>query len=143
MKIVIDASVAVKWFNIEEYSDEAVKLKNLHVAGIIKLIAPLHLIYEVGNSIWKNRQINNIDASNAVLYLLELEISLIPPDRKSIKRIMEIARNKNISFYDACYIGLAEKYGIPLISADKKQIEASKDIIKIFHIKDLESFLPV
>jgi len=23
MKIVIDASVAVKWFNIEEYSDEA------------------------------------------------------------------------------------------------------------------------
>ncbi|RLE67675.1 MAG: hypothetical protein DRJ34_04355 [Thermoprotei archaeon] len=132
MKIVIDASVAVKWFNIEEYSDEAVKLKNLHVAGIIKLIAPLHLIYEVGNSIWKNRQINNIDASNAVLYLLELEISLIPPDRKSIKRIMEIARNKNISFYDACYIELAEKYGIPLISADKKQIEASKDIIKIF-----------
>jgi len=132
MKIVIDASVAVKWFNIEEYSDEAVKLKNLHVAGIVKLIAPLHLIYEVGNSIWKNRQINNIDASNAVLYLLELEISLIPPDRKSIKRIMEIARNKNISFYDACYIELAEKYGIPLISADKKQIEASKDIIKIF-----------
>ena len=132
MKIVIDASVAVKWFNIEEYSDEAVKLKNLHVAGIIKLIAPLHLIYEVGNSIWKNKQINNIDASNAVLYLLELEISLIPPDRKSIKRIMEIARNKNISFYDACYIELAEKYGIPLISADKKQIEASKDIIKIF-----------
>jgi len=132
MKIVIDASVAVKWFNIEEYSDEAVKLKNLHVAGIIKLIAPLHLIYEVGNSIWKNKQINNIDASNVVLYLLELEISLIPPDRKSIKRIMEIARNKNISFYDACYIELAEKYGIPLISADKKQIEASKDIIKIF-----------
>lgn len=143
MKIVIDASVAVKWFNIEEYSDEAVKLKNLHVAGIVKLIAPLHLIYEVGNSIWKNRQINNIDASNAVLYLLELEISLIPPDRKSIKRIMEIARNKNISFHDACYIELAKKYGIPLISADKKQIEASKDIIKIFHIKDLESFLLV
>jgi len=45
---------------------------------------------------------------------------------------LEIARNKNISFYDACYIGLAEKYRIPLISADRKQIEASKDIIKFF-----------
>ena len=143
MRIVIDASVAAKWFNIEEYSEEAAKLKDLHVAGIIKLVAPIHLIYEVGNSIWKNKQINDIDASNAVSYLLELEILLTPPDRKSIKRIMEIARNRNISFYDACYIELAERYKIPLISADKKQIEASKDIIKIFHIKDLESFLLV
>ena len=35
--IVIDASVAVKWFNIEEYSDLALKIRDKHIRGKVTL----------------------------------------------------------------------------------------------------------
>ena len=39
-KVVIDASIVVKWFLEEEYSDKALKLRNDYVRGIISLAAP-------------------------------------------------------------------------------------------------------
>ncbi|MHA1596080.1 MAG: type II toxin-antitoxin system VapC family toxin [Candidatus Asgardarchaeia archaeon] len=136
MKVVVDASVVVKWFNVEEYGDKAVELKNAHVRGIVKVIAPVHLIYEVGNSIWKNRQLNVEDASNAIVLLLELNLELVSSSHKSIKRTMEIAREMEMTFYDASYVQLAEENKLTLITADEKQLEKSKDIIDVIHIKD-------
>ena len=136
MKVVVDASVVVKWFNVEEYGDKAVELKNAHVRGIVKVIAPVHLIYEVGNSIWKNRQLNVEDASNAIVLLLELNLELVSPSHKSIKRTMEIAREMEMTFYDASYVQLAEENKLTLITADEKQLEKSKDMIDVTHIKD-------
>ncbi|MGJ3628099.1 type II toxin-antitoxin system VapC family toxin [Sphingomonas sp. MMS24-JH45] len=46
--MVIDASVAVKWFVPEEDSDRAFKIVALH-----QLCAPSLLRTEVGNAIWK------------------------------------------------------------------------------------------
>ncbi|MHA1505997.1 MAG: type II toxin-antitoxin system VapC family toxin [Candidatus Asgardarchaeia archaeon] len=136
MKVVVDESVVVKWFNVEEYSDKAVELKNAHVRGIVKVVAPIHLIYEVGNSIWKNRQLNVEDTSNAIVPLLELNLELVSPSHKSIKRTMEIAREMEMTFYDASYVQLAEENKLTLITADEKQLEKSKDIIDIIRIKD-------
>ncbi|MHA1581171.1 MAG: type II toxin-antitoxin system VapC family toxin, partial [Candidatus Baldrarchaeia archaeon] len=98
--------------------------------------APIHLIYEVGNSIWKNKQLNVEDASEAIALLLELNLELISPSRKSVKRIMEIAREKEMTFYDASYVQLAEENNLTLITADSNQLEKSKDIVDVTHIKD-------
>ena len=136
MKVVVDASVVAKWFNVEEYSDKAVELKNAHVKGVVKIVAPIHLIYEVGNSIWKNKQLNVEDASEAISLLLELNLELISPSRKSVKRTMEIAREKKMTFYDASYVQLAEENNLTLITADSKQLEKSKDLVDVTHIKD-------
>jgi predicted nucleic acid-binding protein len=57
VKLVIDASVAAKWFNLEELSDKAADIKEAYVKGDLELAAPTHIIYEVGNSIWKNKQL--------------------------------------------------------------------------------------
>ncbi|MDJ0272650.1 MAG: type II toxin-antitoxin system VapC family toxin [Candidatus Caldarchaeum sp.] len=54
--IVIDASVAVKWFNKEEYSDDADRLKDAHVRGRIRLAAPELLLYEVLNALRYNAE---------------------------------------------------------------------------------------
>ena len=34
-KIVVDASVVAKWYLIEEYSDNAIKLRNDYVRGLV------------------------------------------------------------------------------------------------------------
>ncbi len=136
-KIVVDASIIAKWFNIEEYTDKAVKLKDAFVRGEVELCAPIHLIYEVGNSLWKNRQLTIKDACEAIVALMELGIELVEPTPQSVERIMEIARIKDMSFYDAAYVQLAEELNIPLITADEKQLKKSRELIKAIHIKDL------
>ena len=44
------------------------------IKGFILLSAPIHLVYEVGNSIWKNPQLSNIDAENDISSLMDLEL---------------------------------------------------------------------
>ncbi|MHA1722006.1 MAG: type II toxin-antitoxin system VapC family toxin, partial [Candidatus Baldrarchaeia archaeon] len=58
------------------------------------------------------------------------------PSRKSVKRTMEIAREKKMTFYDASYVQLAEENNLTLITADSKQLEKSKDLVDVTHIKD-------
>ncbi|MEB3778711.1 MAG: hypothetical protein GSR85_00550 [Desulfurococcales archaeon] len=40
-KVVVDASVAVKWFIEEEYTREALMLRDSYREGLVDLIAPL------------------------------------------------------------------------------------------------------
>lgn len=136
MKVVVDASVAAKWFNKEEYSGEAVALKQAYVDGTVELVAPMHLIYEVGNSIWKNKQLSVEDASKAISLLLDLDLNLVEPSANDLRRVMEIARKRSITFYDALYIEVAEKYGVKLVTADSEQIEKSEGIVDVVHVKD-------
>lgn len=49
MSLIVDASVAVKWFSEEEQSDLAETL----LASMELLIAPDLVIAEIGNALWK------------------------------------------------------------------------------------------
>ena len=64
--LVIDASIAVKWFNKEEYSDVADKLKNMHVRGEVVLVAPVLLLFEVANALRYNPDFESEDVEDAI-----------------------------------------------------------------------------
>ena len=64
--LVIDASIAVKWFNKEEYSDIADKLKNRHVRGEVVLVAPVLLLFEVANALRYNPDFESEDVEDAI-----------------------------------------------------------------------------
>jgi len=101
MSFIVDASVAAKWVNIEESSDTAAEVKDAHVRGDLELAAPSHLIYEVGNSIWKNSQLTTDDAREPVASILQLRLFLLPLTISRASRTMEIARMRRTTFYDA------------------------------------------
>ncbi len=128
MKLVVDASVAAKWFNIEELSDKAANVKDAHVKGDIDLAAPIHLLCEVGNSIWRNKQLSDNDACDAISSIMRLDIQLIELTVQRAQRAMEIARQVKASFYDAVYLQVAEEMKIPLLTADQKQITAGRSV---------------
>ncbi len=136
MKLVIDASVAAKWFNQEEFTDRAVEIKDGHVRGEVELIAPSHLVYEVGNSIHRNPQMTDEDARDSISALAGLEIALLPPDAPRLSRTMEISRQRRVSFYDAAYIQAAEEADAALITADEVQHRAARGIVRAFHLRD-------
>lgn len=136
MKLVVDASVAAKWFNLEELSEKAVEIKEAYIKGDLELTAPMHIIYEVGNSIWKNPRLTEADALDAVTALVQLDLQLLEPTTERATRAMEIARSTNITFYDAIYLQTAEELNIALVTDDQTQITAGKSIAKVIVLQE-------
>ena len=136
MKLVVDASVAAKWFNLEELSDKAAYIKEAYVKGDLELAAPTHIIYEVGNSIWKNKQLTETEASDALAALLQLSLQLLEPTSERAKRAMKIAKSRNITFYDSIYLQAAEELNTTLLTADDAQVTASRGIVKVTHLQE-------
>jgi predicted nucleic acid-binding protein len=136
VKLVVDASVAAKWFNVEELSDKAANVKDAHVKGDIDLAAPIHLLYEVGNSIWRNKQLSDNDACDAISSIIRLDIQLFEPTVQRAQRAMEIARQVETSFYDAVYLQVAEEMKVPILTADQKQIRAGRSVARMLDLGD-------
>jgi len=138
VRLVIDASVAAKWFNLEELSDRAADIKEAYVRGDLELAAPIHMIYEVGNSIWKNKQLTETEANDAIAALLQLNIQLLEPTTERAKRAMKIAKSRNTTFYDAIYLQAAEELNIALLTADNVQVKAGREIVKVIHLQEIK-----
>lgn len=135
-RFTLDASVAAKWFNNEDLTDKALQIRDAFVGGKIDLVAPEQLVYEVGNSIWKNKVLTIEDAARAVKDLVDLQVELIHMNPELAASAMKIGRESRISFYDAAYIALANHYDAPLISADAEILSKSKK--NVVHLKDLQ-----
>jgi predicted nucleic acid-binding protein len=49
---------------------------------------------------------------------------------------MEIARQRNTTFYDAAYLQAAEELKASLLTADADQAAAGRGITKVIHLRD-------
>jgi predicted nucleic acid-binding protein len=137
MRFVVDASVVAKWFNVETLSDRAAEVKDAHVRGELELAAPIHVVYEVGNSIWKNPQLTDKDANDAIRSIQRLGMQFFPPSLERASRTMKIARLRNITFYDATYLQVAEELNTTLLTADERQAEAGKGVVRVVHLHEI------
>ena len=54
--VVVDSSVAIKWFVVEPYSAEAHSILEEYQADTLRLLAPALLYAEVGNIVWKKHR---------------------------------------------------------------------------------------
>lgn len=136
--VVIDASVVAKWYNNEALTDKALQLRDDFIKGRLGLCAPEHLVYEVGNSIWKNKALSVSDCAQAVSSLMEMEIELVRLDPGMASRAIKTARELSISYYDSLYIQLSIDRGLTLLSSDALLI--SKAEKKHAHALHLEHF---
>ena len=68
--MIVDANVVAKWFLKEEYNKEAKYLRDLYIDRKISLIAPIHLVAEVCNAIWKAFKIRKVITYETALLLL-------------------------------------------------------------------------
>lgn len=74
---VLDASVVIKWFSEEEYTDKAVKLRDDFFKGENELVVPDLLLYEVSNALRYNPNFDETDVVEAVGSLFDMGISII------------------------------------------------------------------
>jgi len=128
--MVVDASVAVKWYVPEKHYEKAIKLRNNYIKNTVKLLAPNLILYEVANAL-RFHKIYKLDSNtiaSAVKSLKDFEIT-----RELSEEEWEIAVNlsleKNISIYDAVYAAVAKKEKATLITSDKTLYETLKNIV--------------
>lgn len=119
-RIVIDSSVAVKWFTVidETNVEEAFELLAQHRSREIELTAPSHLRLEVLNALWR-RQTDETDLLSAARSLDLAELSWHEVDHALARHAISIAATYRLTIYDAVFAALANKLDCELVTADR------------------------
>ena len=118
--IVLDASVVVKWFSEEEYTDKALQIRRKFLNGEESIVIPDLLLYELANSLRYNRDFNSIDVKDALASIFDMHIDIIVPISELVRSAITLAFDHNITIYDAFYVALAKESSLNLITADDK-----------------------
>jgi predicted nucleic acid-binding protein len=115
--IVVDASVAIKWFVPEVHSASAAQLLQSNVM----LIAPDLICAEIGNILWKKQRSKELTLNIASEILSDFEkLPLIHHESKFLLHTAwEIATKYSCTFYDSLYLALAKTEKCLLTTADR------------------------
>ena len=131
---VLDASVVVKWWFSEDQvvlADAARAFLSAYSAGDLDIHAPDLLYAEVGNVLWKATRLRSwppLAARKAVKDLVGLGLS-VHPMTGLLPFAFEMAAAYGITVYDASYVALARRLGVPCYTADRRLIRAVGDSI--------------
>ncbi|MEM2945925.1 MAG: type II toxin-antitoxin system VapC family toxin [Thermoproteota archaeon] len=138
-KIVLDASVVVKWFTKEEYSMQALAVKTKYEAGEVDIVAPQLLIYEVVNALRYNPAFGSNELRRAVHDLEDMQITLYPFEADLAELTVEQAYRFGLSIYDAAYVALAFRLNSKYYTADIEVVKKTSSQ----HIRHISEYQPV
>lgn len=139
--IVVDASIALKWFIKEGDSEKAFDLLQRWKTQETLVLAPILLIYEITNTLYQNIRKGKIQGDKAAKSLKALMLSGLEFDDAQYSalgvRAIELAQQYGLkATYDAYYLALAEREGCELWTADIRLWKAVQG--KIDWVRNLE-----
>jgi predicted nucleic acid-binding protein len=136
--VVVDSSVALKWFVPEVLADRAERLLD----GSYELLAPDLLIPECGNVIWKKvaRGELRIQEGRDILAALRTTPLRIVASTHLVEAALEIAHAFRRSVYDALYVALAVARGGVLATADDHLARALGESPLAGHVRSLRDW---
>jgi len=122
-RLIIDASVAVKWVVTETGSDLAEPLLERD------LIAPDLLFAECANVLWKKvrrGELTREEAAVAAQTLEQADLAVVPT-RAYVGAAAAIAIELDHPAYDAVYLAVAEAQGLRYVTADESLARKVRD----------------
>jgi predicted nucleic acid-binding protein len=122
-KIIVDASIVVKWYIGENDSKHALILRDKFINGDIELIVPSLMVFEVLNALKYSKLFNQEELNDVGLSLENYGFTENAVKGKIREKMVEIALNHELTIYDAAYVALAlDTRGI-MITGDEKIIK--------------------
>jgi predicted nucleic acid-binding protein len=119
--LVLDSSVTVAWYVPDEGSSATRSLLDRVVEQ--GAIVPQHWQLEVGNALllaMRRRRVSQQRRAEAMEQLLRMQLSV---DGETLNhawaRSLAIADRHRLTLYDACYLELAQRKGLPLATLDR------------------------
>jgi predicted nucleic acid-binding protein len=131
MKLTLDSSVLAKLFFEEEDSDSAIELMEKGEEKDLEFISSDLVVYEVGNTIWKNLKGKKKDGRRYVELIFLLNVELLPIDADLASEAIVQAQKYNITYYDAVHVALSKANKTILVTQNKellKKVKSAKSI---------------
>ncbi|MBS7635520.1 type II toxin-antitoxin system VapC family toxin [Candidatus Bathyarchaeota archaeon] len=146
-KVVADASVIVKWVMPEDYTENALRLRDDFLDGRVDIHAPSILLLEVATALRKyylKGFIGKDTAERALGLIASSEIRLHEIDIDMTLKSLRMSLDYNITVYDAAYIVLASRLSATVYTADDRLLSNQKmlelEIVK--HIREYPKTAP-
>lgn len=124
--LVVDSSVAVKWFVPEPHSTEASRMLAGYQAGTLSFLAPDLLNAEFGNIVWKKHLFQGLAAAAAQSILdnfRALQFTFTPMTFL-LDDAFKLALRHRRTVYDSMFIALSVRAGCQFVTADEKLVNA-------------------
>jgi predicted nucleic acid-binding protein len=125
-KVVVDSSVAIKWFVVEPSSVEAHRLLEVYQTGTLTLLAPDLLYAEVGNIVRKKHRFQGLAAEDAreILAAFRLVTFVVTSSAALLEEAYRLAVTHQRTVYDALYLALSLREQCPWVTADERVVNA-------------------
>lgn len=122
--VVVDASVAVKWYLPEDRSAQARQL----LASGKALLAPSLVILEIGHAMWAAARggRTTAEAGRAAVENALCAFTEVTPDLELVRDASAFLNSLQHPIYDCLYLALARRSGATLVTADDQQFAAAR-----------------
>jgi len=137
--LVVDASVMVKWYCVEEDTDKALLIRDEHVRGKVKITSPDLVILELANAIRYKENSTTEDVDDVLSNFVRLNLDIVVPTIELVKRASRFSFEYNTTIYDAIYLALAEELSYDFITADEKLHRKVHDLSFVRLLKEERS----
>ncbi|WP_438749228.1 type II toxin-antitoxin system VapC family toxin [Pararhizobium sp. O133] len=127
MNFVVDASIVAAWLLPDEENDLAEKARSAMIDK--DALAPDLLWHEIRNILVIAERRNRVaedGIANLIVNLRRVPLRIV--DMNDDLRIVQLARDHRLSGYDATYLALAITENLPLVTLDKKLVNAARAV---------------
>jgi predicted nucleic acid-binding protein len=126
MAFVLDASITACWaFQDEDHADAGLAFHRMRAE---EAVVPCLWWFEVRNILVVNERRRRIAESDTAAFLVNLSRLRVRLDRlPEGDAVLRLARTHRLSVYDAAYLELAQREGLPLATLDADLRRAASD----------------
>lgn len=126
--VVPDTSIVAKWFRQGEVlAPQALALRQAYLEDQVQVTIPALLAYELANVLCYKGDLSAAQVEEAVQSLFDLGLAWMPASALLLRRAVTIARESDLTVYDAAFVALAEALSADFITADAQLARRLED----------------
>jgi predicted nucleic acid-binding protein len=126
---VLDASTALGWMLDRPMPARAAQARKRVIAGDVPVV-PHHWLHEVSNAVVVSERRGRLRVDQVNMLAIDLDefsgIVEVDPVTVRPSALIELARQTQLTVYDAAYLELAARRRLPLATLDDKLREAAR-----------------
>jgi len=126
-RIVVDASVVVKWFVDEDGSEEALTIRKKYVEAEAEVLAPELILFEALNTLRYKGLFTEPEIKRIAESLDAYAFNLHSLRGEYAGQAIEVSFENNITIYDSSYVSLAVREGAQMYTGDQELIQRLRE----------------